>query len=129
LIVETGRYLVGECGVYISRILYRKESNGETFLILDGGMHHHLAASGNLGQIIKKNFPIALPDRLNPSLLETVNIVGPLCTPLDRFGKNVQIPQAKVGDLVAIFASGAYAFTASPTGFLTHPLPAEVVIT
>jgi len=128
LIVETGRYLVGECGVYVSRVLYRKESRGETFLIVDGGMHQHLAASGNLGQIIKKNYPIALPERIQGPPLEKVNIVGPLCTPLDRLGSKVALPKAKPGDLIAIFASGAYGFTASPRTFLGHPEPTEVIL-
>lgn len=128
LVVESGRYLIGECGVYVSRVLYRKESRGETFLIVDGGMHQHLAASGNLGQIIKKNYPIALSDKIQESPLEKVNIVGPLCTPLDRLGSKVALPKAKPGDLIAVFSSGAYGFTASPRTFLGHPEPKEIVL-
>ncbi|GAB4283027.1 MAG: pyridoxal-dependent decarboxylase, exosortase A system-associated [Deferrisomatales bacterium] len=128
LSVETGRYLVGECGVYVCRVLDRKVSRGETFLVLDGGMHHHLAASGNFGQVIKKNFPIALPERIAEPPAETVHLVGPLCTPLDRLGTKVDLPRAEPGDLVAVLASGAYGFTASPRGFLGHPEPAEVVV-
>ena len=128
LIVESGRYLVGECGVYVSRVLYRKESRGETFIVIDGGMHQHLAASGNLGQIIKKNYPIALPGRIQEPQAEEVNIVGPLCTPLDRLGSKVALPGAKPGDLIAIFASGAYGFSASPRTFLGHPEPTEVIL-
>jgi diaminopimelate decarboxylase len=127
LIVESGRYLVGECGVYVAGVLERKVSRGEVFLVLDGGMHHHLAASGNFGQVIKKNFPIALAARLFEQRTEAVNLVGPLCTPLDRLGTKVEVPRAKAGELVAVFGSGAYGFTASPRSFLGHPEPAEVV--
>lgn len=128
IVVETGRYLVGECGVYVSRVLDRKESRGETFLVLDGGMHHHLAASGNFGQVLKKNFPVALPERLGEPATESVHLVGPLCTPLDRLGTKVELPRAEPGDLVAVYASGAYGFSASPRSFLGHPEPAEVVV-
>jgi diaminopimelate decarboxylase len=127
LLVESGRYLVGECGVYVARVLERKVSRGEVFLVLDGGMHHHLAASGNFGQAVKRNFPIALAARICDEPAEPVSLVGPLCTPLDRLGTKVEVPRAEAGELVAIFCSGAYGFTASPRSFLGHPEPAEVV--
>lgn len=124
--VEPGRFLVGEAGVYVTRINDIKISRGKKYLILDGGMNHHLAASGNLGQVIKRNFPMAILTKLNPSATEEVDVVGPLCTPLDTFGRSVQLPHAEVGDLIGIFQSGAYARTASPLGFLSHPTPPEV---
>jgi len=124
--VEPGRFLVGEAGVYVTRINDIKVSRGKKYLILDGGMNHHLAASGNLGQAIKRNFPMAILNNLNASATETVDVVGPLCTPLDTLGRSVQLPHAEVGDLVGIFQSGAYARTASPLGFLSHPTPPEV---
>lgn len=128
LIVESGRYLVGESGVYVCRVLDRKESRGEVFLVVDGGMHHHLAASGNLGQVIKRNYPIALPEHIRAGNAETVNIVGPLCTPLDRLGTKVALPRAEPGELIAVFASGAYGYSASPRSFLGHPDPMEIVL-
>jgi len=124
--VEPGRFLVGEAGLYVARINDIKVSRGKKFLILDGGMNHHLAASGNLGQVIKRNFPMAILNKLLLPATETVDIVGPLCTPLDTLGRAVQLPPANVGDLVGIFQSGAYARTASPLGFLSHPAPPEV---
>jgi diaminopimelate decarboxylase len=127
-LVEPGRYLVGEAGVLVCRVHDIKISRGKTFLIVDGGMNNHLAASGNLGQVIKRNFPIALLDRLGEQATETVDIVGPLCTPLDTLGRDVRLPKARVGDLVGIFQSGAYARSASPLGFLSHPTPAEVLV-
>jgi diaminopimelate decarboxylase len=124
--VEPGRFLVGEAGVYVARINDIKKSRGTQYLILDGGMNHHLAASGNLGQVIKRNFPMAILNRLDVPATETVDVVGPLCTPLDTLGRGVQLPPAEVGDLIGIFQSGAYARTASPLGFLSHPTPPEV---
>jgi len=124
--VEPGRFLVGESGVYVTRITDIKSSRGKKYLILDGGMNHHLAASGNLGQVIKRNFPMAILNKHAAPETETVDVVGPLCTPLDTLGRSVQFPPAEVGDLVGIFQSGAYARTASPVGFLSHPSPPEV---
>ena len=127
-IVEPGRYLVGESGIYITRINDIKVSRGKKFLILDGGMHHHLAASGNLGQVIKRNFPVALLNKLHIVADEKVDLVGPLCTPLDVIARDVALPQAEVGDWVGVFQSGAYGRTASPLHFLSHPTPAEVLV-
>jgi diaminopimelate decarboxylase len=126
--VEPGRFLVGEAGIYVVRINDIKISRGKKFLIVDGGMHHHLAASGNLGQTIKRNYPIAVLNRLNTAPEEKVDVVGPLCTPLDVLGRGVVLPKVEVGDLIGVFQSGAYARTASPLGFLSHPTPPEVWI-
>lgn len=124
--VEPGRYLVGECGVYVARVTDVKISRGKKFLILDGGMHHHLAASGNLGQTIKRNYPVAVLNKLNAPAEETFEIAGPLCTPLDVLARSASMPRTEVGDLVGVFQSGAYARSASPMGFLSHPSPPEV---
>jgi diaminopimelate decarboxylase len=125
-VIEPGRFLAGEAGVYVTRIIDIKESRGKKFLILDGGMNHHLAASGNLGQTIKRNYPIALLEKLDRERGEIVDVVGPLCTPLDTLGRGIHLPKAEVGDLIGIFQSGAYARTASPLGFLSHITPAEI---
>jgi diaminopimelate decarboxylase len=124
--VEPGRYLVGEAGVYVTRVNDIKVSRGKKFLVLDGGMNHHLAASGNLGQVIKRNFPLAILNRLSEEPTERVDVVGPLCTPLDTLGRDVWLPPAEIGDLVGVFQSGAYGRSASPLGFLSHPSPPEV---
>lgn len=125
-LVEPGRFLASEGGVYVTRISDIKVSRGKKFLIVDGGMNHHLAASGNLGQTIKRNYPIALLNKLSAPPAESVDIVGPLCTPLDTLARAITLPQAEIGDLVGIFQSGAYGRSASPAGFLSHPPPAEV---
>ena len=127
-LVEPGRFLVGESGIYVALVNDIKVSRGKKFLVLDGGMNHHLAASGNLGQAIKRNFPVALLNKLHMEPLETVDIVGPLCTPLDTLARNVSLPAAEIGDLLGIFQSGAYGCSASPAHFLSHSAPAEVWI-
>ncbi|MGA7459084.1 MAG: type III PLP-dependent enzyme [Candidatus Korobacteraceae bacterium] len=127
-IIEPGRYLVAEAGVYLTSVIDVKLSRGKKFVILDGGMNHHLAASGNLGQVIKKNFPMALANKWRCPDDELVEVVGPLCTPLDTLGRSVELPCPEPGDLLAIFQSGAYARTASPLGFLSHPSPPEVMV-
>lgn len=127
-IVEPGRFLVAEAGLYVARVNDIKVSKGEKFVILDGGMHHHLAASGNLGQTIRRNFPVAVLNKLDRPLVETCRVVGPLCTPLDVMARGLSLPETEVGDLVGVFQSGAYARTSSPLGFLSHATPPEVWI-
>jgi diaminopimelate decarboxylase len=127
-VVEPGRFLVGECGVYVTRVVDVKRSRGKTFVVVDGGMHQHLAASGNLGQTIKRNFPLAVLNRLHAPATEAVDVVGPLCTPLDVLARNLALPDVSEGDLVGVLQSGAYARTASPLGFLSHPSPPEVLV-
>ncbi len=128
VLLELGRYVVGEAGFYVTRIVDRKDSRGTTFLVVDGGMHHQLAASGNFGQVIRRNYPIAVANRMDAEPAETVQVVGCLCTPLDLLGDRVELPRAEVGDLVVLFQAGAYGHTASPTAFLSHPAPLEVLV-
>jgi diaminopimelate decarboxylase len=128
VIAELGRYMVGDAGLYVSRILDRKQSRGHTFLVVDGGLHHHLAASGNFGQVIRRNYPVAIGNRMAEPLAETVSVVGCLCTPLDLLADKVRLPRAKPGDLFVVFQSGAYAASASPVNFLGHPPAAEVLV-
>ena len=125
--IELGRWLVAEAGVYLTRIVDRKESRGETFLVTDGGLHHQLAATGNLGTVVRRNYPLALASAMGAEPSETVSVVGPLCTPLDRLGDRVALPRAKVGDLIAVFLAGAYGASASPADFLGHPRAAELI--
>lgn len=125
--IELGRWLVAEAGVYLTRVVDRKESRGETFLVVDGGLHHQLAASGNFGTVVRRNYPVAFAHRMGAAAEETVSVVGCLCTPLDRLADRVALPRAQVGDVIAIFLAGAYGATASPAAFLGHPAPAEVL--
>jgi diaminopimelate decarboxylase len=128
LVIELGRYLVGEAGIYVCRVVDRKVSRGEVFLVTDGGLHHHLSASGNFGQVIRKNYPVTIGNRAASQQLESASVVGPLCTPLDLLGDRMELPAAQPGDLVVVFQSGAYGPTASPARFLSHPGVAEVLV-
>jgi diaminopimelate decarboxylase len=128
LVVELGRYLVGEAGVYVSRVIDRKVSRGEVFLVVDGGLHHHLAASGNFGQVLRKNYPVEIGNRVNSEDHETVSVVGPLCTPLDLLADRMSLSRGDVGDLVVVYQSGAYGASASPARFLGHPEVVEVLV-
>ena len=129
LVIELGRYLVGEAGVYVCRILDRKVSRGQVFLVTDGGLHHHLAASGNFGQVIRKNYPAAIGNRMRPPAdVASASVVGPLCTPLDLLADRMPLGHAEVGDWVVIFQSGAYGASASPQVFLGHPPLIEVLV-
>lgn len=128
LVIELGRYLVGEAGIYVTRILDRKTSRGQTFLVTDGGLHHHLSASGNFGQVIRKNYPVVIGNRMTPARLETVSVVGPLCTPLDLLAERMELAEAQAGDLVVVHQSGAYGMTASPQAFLGHPACIEILV-
>jgi diaminopimelate decarboxylase len=126
--LELGRFLVGESGVYICRVLDKKISRGHVFLVTDGGLHHHLAASGNFGQVIRKNYPVLIANRIGSSARQNASVVGPLCTPLDLLADRMDLAEAEVGDLVAVFQSGAYGLTASPRAFLSHPDPGEILV-
>ena len=126
--MELGRWLVAEAGVYLMRVVDRKVSHGETFLVTDGGLHHQLAASGNFGTVIRRNYPIAVAGRFGREAVETVSVVGCLCTPLDRLGDQVGLPRADVGDLIALFQAGAYGASASPAAFLGQGPAREMLV-
>ena len=126
--IELGRYIVAESGIYVCRVLERRISRKRVFLITDGGLHHHLAASGNFGQVIRKNYPVVVGNKVVGHERESVTVVGPLCTPLDLLADEVEMAKADVGDLIVVFQSGAYGLTASPTRFLNHPEPVEVLV-
>ena len=128
LVIELGRYLVGEAGLYVTRIVDRKISRGQVFLVTDGGLNHHLSASGNFGQVIRKNYPVTIGNRQGPGPRELASVVGPLCTPLDLLADRMELPAADVGDLVVVFQSGAYGASASPQAFLGHPPCVEVLV-
>jgi len=128
VIVELGRYLVGEAGIYVTQVIDKKISRGQTYLVVNGGLHHHLAASGNFGQIIRKNYPVSIGNKIHSTEMETVNIVGPLCTPLDILADKMYLPQANIGDYIVLYQSGAYGYTASPHQFLSQPECVEALV-
>ena len=126
--IELGRYLVGEAGVYLTRIIDRKISHGETWLVTDGGLHHQLAASGNFGTVVRRNYPVAIASRFRAEAQELAHVVGCLCTPLDRLADKAGFPHADVGDLVAVFCAGAYGASASPSSFLGQGPAREILV-
>lgn len=128
VILELGRFLVGEAGIYVCRVIDRKLSRGHPFLVTDGGLHHHLAASGNFGQVVRKNYPVVIGNRIRGERREIVSVVGPLCTPLDLLADRMDLAEAGPGDLVVVLQSGAYGMTASPQRFLSHPPPEEIMV-
>lgn len=128
IVIELGRYLVGEAGIYVTKIVDRKISRGQVYLVTDGGLNHHLSASGNFGQVLRKNYPAAIGNRMASTALETVSVVGPLCTPLDLLAERMALPKADVGDLFVLFQSGAYGASASPQQFLGHGAVTEVLV-
>ena len=127
-VIELGRFLVAEAGVYVTRIVDRKVSRGQVYLVTDGGLNHHLAASGNFGQVVRKNYPVTIGNRLGGAVTEQASVVGPLCTPLDLLADRMQLPVAGIGDLAVVFQSGAYGASASPQAFLGHPPCLEVLV-
>lgn len=128
IVIELGRYIVGEAGLYVCQVIDRKISRGQVFLITDGGLHHHLAASGNFGQVLRKNYPVLVGTRVQGATREVASVVGPLCTPLDLLADRMEMGRAEPGDLVVVFQSGAYGATASPINFLSHPEPVEILV-
>jgi diaminopimelate decarboxylase len=128
VVLELGRYIVGECGFYVTRVIDKKQSRGKTFLVVDGGLHHQLAASGNFGQVIRRNYRVAVANRIDDEPAEAVNVVGCLCTPLDLLADGVPLPRCDIDDLIVVFQAGAYGLTASPTAFLSHPAPVEMLV-
>jgi diaminopimelate decarboxylase len=126
--IELGRYLVGEAGLYVCQVVDRKISRGEVFIITNGGLHQHLAASGNFGQVLRKNFPVVVANRVVGSEREVANVVGPLCTPLDILAAQIELAVAQPGDLIGVYQSGAYGFSTSPIAFLGHPPPAQILV-
>jgi len=126
--IELGRWLVGECGVYLATVIDRKASQGEIFLVTDGGLHHQLAASGNFGTVVRRNYPLAVASRFGAPAEEAVTVVGCLCTPLDKLGDQVELPHADPGDVIAVFMAGAYGASASPAAFLGHGPAPEILL-
>ena len=128
VIIELGRYIVGEAGVYITRVIDKKESRGRTFLVVDGGLHHQLAASGNFGQVIRRNYPVAIANRIRILRSRRRRSSAVCARPWTSWERMCSLPKTEIGDLVAVFLAGAYGLTASPTAFLSHPHPVEVLV-
>ncbi|WP_371187681.1 pyridoxal-dependent decarboxylase, exosortase A system-associated [Thalassotalea maritima] len=128
IVMELGRYFVAEAGVYVCQVVDVKHSRGENYLVCDGGLHHHLANSGNFGQVLRKNYPVAVANKLQQEKDQMYQVVGPLCTPLDIVASNLQAPDTSVGDLIAVMQSGAYGYSASPHDFLSQKQCQQILL-
>lgn len=129
LLLETGRYLVGEAGFYLMSVVSKKQSRGSTICVMDGGMNHHLGAAGHLGMVIHRPYPMFKVRSSRPDSAEAAfDLYGSLCTSIDHLGKGVKFPGLEVGDVVSVRSSGAYGATASPVGFISHPPPKEIIV-
>ena len=126
-VLEAGRFLVAESGVYVTRARYAKESRGQQFVLVSGGMNHHQATT-SIGTLVKNHFPMEVLNKMNWPKDRQVQVCGPLCTPSDVLGKSVFMPEVEPGDLIGLLKSGAYGLTASPVNFLSHAHPAEVMV-
>ena len=123
---ESGRYLTARAGTLLTRVLDVKTSKGEVFVVTDVGVNQLGGMSG------LRRLPRVVPDVLPVGPVtgrhELAHLVGPLCTPLDRLSRGVELPAVQPGDLLLIPNVGAYGLTASLVGFLGHPIAAELVI-
>jgi len=125
--LEMGRFLVGEAGWFVTRVLGTKHTRGTALLALDGGMNHYLGASGNLGGVLKRNYPVTAVTN-SEGEATPYDLSGPLCTNIDALGKGIEMGHVGPGDLVAIGCAGAYGITSSPLHFISHAPPREVLI-
>ncbi len=119
-VIETGRFLVGESGYYVTQVIDKKISRGKTFIICDGGINHLLRTA-----LINTAHPIAVIQRNAREEFETVSIGGSLCTSLDFFAKDVVLPLIEIGDYIVVKNSGAYGYTESMPYFLSHDFADE----
>ncbi|MGG0646514.1 decarboxylase [Bacillus mycoides] len=126
---ESGRYLTATCGKLMGTVQSMKKSKGKTYCIVDFGINHIGGMSG-LRRIPTIELQISKADSLMQEVarIDNVNIVGPLCTPLDYLAKNVSVSNIKANDIVYVSNVGAYGLTASLLGFLSRELPKELII-
>lgn len=125
LIYEPGRFLSGQCGIYLTKVLYTKKSSGKNIAVVDGGIHHMLRpALIGQGHLIKNLTGIYE----NRTTKEEYLVAGPLCTSLDELSKNELLHQVKQGDFLAVLNAGAYGFTESMPYFLTQSPAIELFV-
>lgn len=124
LLIELGRYIVSECGVFVTRIIELKESRGERFIITDGGINQFLRPV-----LMKVKHQAAVVNRLEVPPEVDAKVSGPLCTPIDITSREIRVPEGTaIDDLIGIMNAGAYGYSMSPQLFLSHPTPAEVIV-
>ena len=127
--LELGRYLVGEAGTYVVRVLDVKHSRGTDYALVDGGTNHFRRPVA-----VRQDHPVTLllpaaaaaDDRRGPP--RTYAIGGPLCTSIDVIARAALLPPLREGDLLALHKAGAYGLTMSSLAFLSHAWPAEYLL-
>jgi diaminopimelate decarboxylase len=127
LVMELGRFIVAEAGVYVSEVRYLKTSRGKQYALVSGGTNH-FQATASVDSILKRSFPIKLLNKMENGAVSPIVVCGPLCTPADVLGRGVDLPAVEVGDLIGVLNAGAYGMTASPLEFLSHAWPSEVLV-
>lgn len=121
IICEPGRFIIGNAGVFLVKVLYEKISQNKRFVIVDGAMNDLIRPS--LYNAYHQIIPLTQPQgEKSPA-----DIVGPICESGDYLGKNIELPPLKEGDILAILSSGAYGFSMS-SNYNTRPRCAEVAI-
>jgi diaminopimelate decarboxylase len=129
LALETGRFLIGEAGVLLTRVLRTKDSRGTRIGICDSGLNHHLAAAGLFGMLMRRNYRMSnVSAPPGEAVGGPYQLSGPLCTSIDVLARNASFPRLEAGDVIAIESSGAYGPTASPSAFISHPPAQEWVV-
>ena len=125
-VLEPGRFIVSEAGMFLTKVISVKESRGKKYAIVDGGINHAF-----LPIRMNKKYPTVIANKM----AQTENakksnfiIGGPLCTSMDVFTNEVELPLVEINDIICIFNSGAYGFSASMLHFLSAPMPAEVIV-
>lgn len=126
IVFELGRYLTAEAGIYVARVISSKASRGKSYFMVDGGLHHHLAAAGTFGAALRGNFILQNLTRPGAPPVRC-QVAGPSCNPTDLLGVDVELARPEEGDLVGVLKSGSYGLTASPLLFLGRQTPAELL--
>ena len=129
LLLETGRYLIGEAGIYLTRVVNKKHSRGSDICVFDGGMNHHLGACGHLGMMLHRNYRMTkITADATGAEEQPYDLFGPLCTSIDTLGRGVKFRGLDTGDVIGVHCSGAYGVTASPLNFISHDPPSELIV-
>ncbi|MFL9503402.1 type III PLP-dependent enzyme (plasmid) [Rhodopseudomonas palustris] len=126
-ILELGRWITGPSGALLTTVLVTKHSRGQKIAVCDAGFNNHLAACGLMGSVFRKDWPIKHLTAAVDSVQENIKLTGPLCTSIDALAGPLDFPVVQRGDILAVMLSGAYGLTASPTRFISHPDPIEIL--
>ncbi len=128
LVLEMGRFLVGSHGYLLTSVVDRKHSRGTDICVCDAGFNNHLNAAGMMGAVMRRDWPFFNVSRTGIPVDREYQLVGPLCASFDVLANKANLPDTRVGDVLAVGSSGAYGFSASPMHFISHPAPRELLV-